>query len=157
MAEFTHLNASGLPQMVNVTEKAATQRAAKATAVVHLHADCFEVLKAGKLEKGYALPVAQVAGILAAKNTAQLIPLCHPIALTGADLSFTLDDTAHTVTIESCVHCKGETGVEMEALSAVTAAALTLYDMCKALQKDIVITDIRLLSKTGGKADYTYG
>jgi len=94
---------------------------------------------------------------MAAKHTADWIPLCHPIALTGADLDFALDDAACTVTVSAEVQCKGVTGVEMEALCAVSAAALTIYDMCKAMQKDIVIGDIRLCSKTGGKADFHHG
>jgi cyclic pyranopterin phosphate synthase len=107
------------------------------------------------MKKGDVLSVAQVAGIMAAKKNAELIPMCHPIALTGVDISFELDRAQHTIDIEATVRCKGETGVEMEALTAVSVTALTIYDMCKAVQKDIVIDRIRLLSKSGGKSgDY---
>ena len=107
-------------------------------------------LKAGSLPKGDVLAVAQVAGIMAAKRTHELIPMCHPLPLTGADIRFTLEPDA--VLIRSTVRCSGMTGVEMEALHAASVAALTIYDMCKAVQKDMEITDLHLLEKTGGKS-----
>ena len=148
--EFTHINAQGRAVMVDVTEKAPTDRTAIAEATVLCAPETIEAIRSGGVKKGDVLAVAQVAGIQAAKHTWELIPLCHPLALTGVDIAFELSETA--VHITSTVRCTGPTGVEMEALTAASAAALTVYDMCKALQKDMVITDIRLLEKTGGKS-----
>ena len=154
--EFTHLNKQGRAVMVDVTEKAPTDRTATAEARVLCAPETIEAIRSGGVKKGDVLAVAQVAGIQAAKHTWELIPLCHPLALTGVDIAFELTDTA--VHITAAVRCTGPTGVEMEALTAASAAALTVYDMCKALQKDMVITGIRLLEKTGGKSgDYRIG
>ena len=151
--DFTHFNDQGRARMVDVSEKAATLRTATAAGAVKMLPATVEAIRTGGVPKGDVLAVAQVAGIMAAKRTSELIPMCHPLALTGVDVRFTL--AADAVEIEATVKCKGETGVEMEALSAVSAAALTVYDMCKALQKDMEITDIRLMEKTGGKSgDY---
>ena len=151
--EFTHLNDQGRAVMVDVSEKAPTCRTAAAEATVLCAPETVDAIRSGGLKKGDVLAVAQVAGIQAAKHTWELIPLCHPLALTGVDIAFELTETA--VKIRAAVRCTGPTGVEMEALTAASAAALTVYDMCKALQKDMVITDIRLLKKTGGKSgDY---
>ena len=151
--EFTHLNGQGRARMVDVSEKADTFRTARAAGRVELRRETAEAIRAGGVPKGDVLAVAQVAGIMAAKHTADAIPMCHPLALSGADIRFTLTENA--VEIEAEVKCRGGTGVEMEALHAVTVAALTVYDMCKALQKDMTVTDIRLLDKTGGKSgDY---
>ncbi len=153
--EFTHFNENGLSKMVDVTDKDITFRVAKATAFVNMNNTTLDKVKAGTISKGNVLAVAQVAGIMAAKNTSNSIPMCHPISLTGADLEFELQDKG--IKIFSTVKCKGETGVEMEALNAVTTAALTIYDMCKAIQKDIVISDVHLVSKSGGKSgDYHF-
>jgi len=152
MAELTHFNESGFARMVDVSEKALTQREASARAVVILNAETYHLVQAGKMKKGDVLAVAQVAGIMAAKRTSDLIPMCHPIALTAADIDFVPSDTEHTITITATVRCKGETGVEMEALTAASTAALTIYDMCKAVQRDIAIEGIRLLHKSGGKS-----
>ena len=148
--EFTHLNTQGRAVMVDVTEKTPTNRAAVAEATVLCAPETIEAIRSGGVKKGDVLAVAQVAGIQAAKHTWELIPLCHPLALTGVDIAFELTDAAVHITAE--VRCTGPTGVEMEALTAASAAALTVYDMCKALQKDMVITDVRLLEKTGGKS-----
>ena len=148
--EFTHLNPQGRAVMVDVTEKAPTHRTAVAEGFVRCAPETLEAIRSGCVKKGDVLAVAQVAGIQAAKRTWELIPLCHPLPLTGVDLAFELTDAA--VHIMASVRCTGPTGVEMEALSAVTAAALTVYDMCKALQKDMEITGVRLLEKTGGKS-----
>ena len=148
--EFTHLNPQGRAVMVDVTEKAPTHRTAVAEGFVRCAPETLEAIRSGGVKKGDVLAVAQVAGIQAAKRTWELIPLCHPLPLTGVDLAFELTDAA--VHITASVRCTGPTGVEMEALSAVTAAALTVYDMCKALQKDMEITGVRLLEKTGGKS-----
>lgn len=155
MAELTHFNDQGRAKMVDVSDKEITQRTAVACGTVLLNGETFALVEAGRIKKGDVLSVSQVAGIMAAKKNSDLIPMCHPIALTGVDISFILDRDKHTVDITATVRCKGETGVEMEALTAVSVAALTIYDMCKAVQKDIVIDNIRLLSKSGGKSgDY---
>ena len=153
--DFTHLNAQGRARMVDVSEKPPTLREAVAAGRVKMLPSTVEAIRTGGTPKGDVLAVAQVAGILAAKRTWELIPMCHPIALTGVDVRFAL--TEDSVEIRAAVRCKGETGVEMEALTAVSAAALTVYDMCKALQKDIEITDIRLLRKSGGKIGDFFG
>ena len=150
--ELTHFNADGRARMVDVSEKPATLREAVAGAIVRLNPGTFALVRDGKMKKGDVLAVAQVAGIMAAKKNAELIPMCHPIALTGVDLSFALDETDRTIAIRAAVRCKGETGVEMEALTAASVAALTIYDMCKAVQRDIEIDRVRLLKKSGGKS-----
>ncbi len=148
--EFTHFNEQGLSKMVDVTDKKITYRSAVATAFVRMNDETLSKVKAGSLSKGNVLAVAQVAGIMAAKNTSNAIPMCHPIAIKSADINFHFEDSG--IRIEAVVKCKGETGVEMEALHSVSVTALTIYDMCKAVQKDIEITDIHLVSKTGGKS-----
>lgn len=148
--EFTHFNEQGLSKMVDVTDKNITYRTAVATAFVRMNEETLSKVKEGSMSKGNVLAVAQVAGIMAAKNTSNAIPMCHLIAIKSADINFGFEETG--IRITSTVKCKGETGVEMEALHAVGVSALTIYDMCKAVQKDIVITDIHLVSKTGGKS-----
>lgn len=151
--EFTHFNQEGRARMVDVSEKPESFRTAVAAGTVKMAASTVAAIRSGGVSKGDVLAVAQVAAIQAAKRTWELIPLCHPLGLSGIDVSFSLGEEA--VEILAQVKCKGETGVEMEALTAVSAAALTIYDMCKALQKDMEITNIRLLRKTGGKSgDY---
>lgn len=153
--DFTHFDARGSARMVDVGEKPKTQRTAIAAGRVRVNADTFALIRTGGVKKGDVLTVAQVAGIMAAKRTPDIIPMCHPIAITGVELSLSLNEVALAVDIEATVSCTGETGVEMEALTAVSAAALTVYDMCKAVQRDIVIEDIRLLRKSGGQSgDY---
>ena len=152
MAELTHFNGEGRAKMVDVSEKQATLREAVAGGTVHVNAETFGLISRGEVAKGDVLAVAQVAGIMAAKRTSGLIPMCHPIAITGVDVSFAPDEKRNAIDITATVRCKGETGVEMEALTAVATAALTIYDMCKAAQKDIEISNIRLLRKTGGKS-----
>ena len=155
MSKLTHFNEDGRARMVDVSEKDITVREATAGGKVIVNEETFSLIQHGKMKKGDVLAVAQVAGIMAAKRTTETIPMCHPIMITGVDISFSLDETAKTIEIKATVRCKGETGVEMEALNAVTAAALTIYDMCKAVQKDIEISNIRLLKKSGGKSgDY---
>lgn len=150
--EFTHFNDEGRARMVDVSAKGQTLRTARAKATVYLDAGTYRMVAEGKMKKGDVLAVAQIAGITAAKRTFENIPLCHPVALTGADISFALDGERHTVDIFATAKCKGETGVEMEALSAAATAALTVYDMCKAVQRDIVIGGIMLLEKDGGES-----
>lgn len=155
MAKLTHFNEQGRAKMVDVTEKAVTHRTAVAAGEVHLSPDTMAHIRAGTMKKGDVLAVAQVAGIQAAKHNWELIPMCHPLPLTGIDITFHLSDEPCMVEIQATVTCTGVTGVEMEALTAVSVAALTIYDMCKAVQKDMKITNIRLLRKSGGKSgDY---
>jgi len=152
LGEFTHFNHDGRAKMVNVGEKPVTLRTAVARGTVRLNAQTFAMVRDGGTKKGDVLAVAQVGGIMAAKRTPELIPMCHPIMITGVDISFALKEDEGEIDITATVSCSGNTGVEMEALTAVSAAALTIYDMCKAVQRDIVICDIRLISKTGGKS-----
>ena len=147
--ELTHINEQGRACMVDVTQKDVTFRQAEAEGRVRVNSETLALIRTGGTPKGDVLAVAQVAGILAAKRTHELIPMCHPLRLTAVDIAFTLEEEA--VHIRSKAKCKGETGVEMEALTAVSAAALTIYDMCKAVQRDMEITEIRLCRKSGGK------
>lgn len=155
MPEFSHFNDQGRARMVDVTEKAPTFRRAAAAGEVRVSKETLDAIREGKLKKGDVLAVAQVAGIQAAKHNWELIPMCHPLPLTGIDITFRLSDEPCMVEIQAAITCTGVTGVEMEALTAVSVAALTVYDMCKAVQKDMEITNIRLLEKSGGKSgDY---
>lgn len=148
--DFTHFNEQGRARMVDVGEKAPTRRVATAAARVLVNRETFSLIRSGGMKKGDVLTVAQVAGVMGAKRTPELIPMCHPILMDGIDLNLRLDEERCAVEIEATVSCDGRTGVEMEALTAVSTAALTVYDMCKAVQKDMVIADIRLLKKSGG-------
>ena len=150
MEDFTHFNDQGRARMVNVGEKAPTRRTAAAGARVLVNRTTFSLIRSGGMKKGDVLAAAQIAGIMGAKRTWELIPMCHPVQVNGIDLTLTLDEARCSVEIRAEVSCDGRTGVEMEALTAASTAALTVYDMCKAVQRDIVITDIRLLEKTGG-------
>lgn len=148
--DFTHFNHQGRAKMVDVGEKSVTRRTATAQARVQVNPATFELIKTGGMKKGDVLTVAQIAGVMGVKRTPDLIPMCHPILVDGVDLSLSLDEGKHEVLIRASVSCDGRTGVEMEALTAASVAALTVYDMCKAVQKDMVIREIRLLEKTGG-------
>lgn len=150
MSDFTHFNDQGRAKMVNVGEKPITQRVAVAAGRVLVNEHTFSLIRSGGMKKGDVLTVAQIAGVMGAKRTPDLIPMCHIVQVEGIDLELHLDEERHSVEITASVCCDGRTGVEMEALTAVSTAALTMYDMCKAVQKDMTITDIRLLSKTGG-------
>lgn len=150
--EFTHFNESGRAQMVDVSDKHATYRRAVAMARISMTAETLRLIQAGAIGKGDVLAVAQVAGVQAAKRTWELIPMCHPIPLTGVDIAFTIEQSPPAIVVEATVSTSYVTGVEMEALTAATAAALTIYDMCKAVQKDMVIGDVLLVEKTGGKS-----
>ena len=155
MGDLTHFNEQGRARMVDVTEKAVTHRTAIAAGEIHVSSETMAHIKNGTMKKGDVLAVAQVAGIQAAKHNWELIPMCHPLPLTGIDIAFHLSDAPCMVEIQATVTCTGVTGVEMEALTAVSVASLTIYDMCKAVQKDMHITNIRLLRKSGGKSgDY---
>jgi len=148
--DFTHFDDRGKARMVNVGDKPVTHRTARAGARVLVNEDTFALIASGGMKKGDVLTVAQLAGIMGAKRTPDLIPLCHPVAISGMEVKLTLNEAACAVDIEASVTCDGQTGVEMEALTAASVAALTVYDMCKAVQKDMRITDLRLLDKTGG-------
>ncbi len=150
MQDFTHFNEQGRAKMVDVGEKDPSCRKAIAGARVLVSPETFGRIRSGGMKKGDVLTVAQIAGIMGAKRTSELIPMCHPIQINGIDMELSLNEERYSVEITATVSCAGRTGVEMEALTAVSTAALTVYDMCKAVQKDIVITDIRLLEKTGG-------
>lgn len=152
MGELTHFNKQGRARMVDVTEKAVTHRRAVAAGEIHVSPETMAHIKNGTMKKGDVLAVAQVAGIQAAKHCWELIPMCHPVPLTGVDIRFSLSEDPCRVEILAEVSCTGPTGVEMEALTAVSAAALTVYDMCKALQRDMRIEHIRLLAKSGGRS-----
>lgn len=152
--ELTHFNEQGRARMVDITDKEATSRAAVAVTTVKMQPETLARIKAGQIDKGDVLAVAQVAAVMAAKKTSDWIPMCHPLSLTGVNIVFS-DNGADELYIEGMVKTSGKTGVEMEALTAVSAAALTVYDMCKALQKDMQIGPTQLISKTGGKSgDY---
>ncbi|XMB67102.1 cyclic pyranopterin monophosphate synthase MoaC [Mycoplasmatota bacterium zrk1] len=147
---LTHFNKDGRAKMVNVSDKASTSRNAIASGKIYMRKETLELIKSGGHKKGDVLAVAQVAGVMGTKKTSDIIPMCHPIMISGVDISFSLGDDF--VEIISSVSCNGQTGVEMEALSAVSVSALTIYDMCKAVDKDMKITDICLLEKSGGKS-----
>lgn len=152
MTKLTHLDDGGAARMVDVGDKAPSRREAIAAGRVTMTPQALTLLAAGSLAKGDALAVARVAGIQAAKRCSELIPLCHPLMLSAVDVSFTLDEPSSSVLIEARCRVSGQTGVEMEALTAVSVAALTIYDMCKAVDRHMVIGDICLLGKTGGKS-----
>ena len=150
MSDFTHFNDQGRAKMVDVGEKPVTRRTAVAAGRVLASDHTFDLIKSGGMKKGDVLTVAQIAGVMGAKRTPDIIPMCHPILMDGINLELSLDEARKSVEIKATVSCDGRTGVEMEALTAVSTAALTVYDMCKAVQKDMVITDVRLVSKTDG-------
>ncbi|WP_300396370.1 cyclic pyranopterin monophosphate synthase MoaC [uncultured Sphingobium sp.] len=150
MSGLTHLDADGSARMVDVSAKAVTAREAVAAGRIDMSDEAARAIAEGLVKKGDVLAVARVAGIMAAKKTADLIPLCHPIALSAVTVDFTLDD--HGVTVKATARTAGQTGVEMEALTAASVALLTIYDMAKALDKAMVILDVRLIAKTGGKS-----
>ncbi len=150
MKDFTHFDEHGYAKMVDVGDKTPTKRQATASAKVIVNKSTFEMIKTGGNKKGDVLFVSQMAGIMGAKHTATLIPMCHNIIINGVNVEVVLNEQEQRVDISATVKCDGKTGVEMEAMTAVSVAALTVYDMCKAVQRDIVITDVRLESKSGG-------
>jgi cyclic pyranopterin phosphate synthase len=149
---LTHLDEEGRAQMVDVSKKPLTERTAVATGTVYMKPETLRLIKDKRISKGDVFNVARIAGIMAAKKTSDLIPLCHPLNITSVNIDFETDDEKGKVDIKSVVKIIGQTGVEMEALVATTAAALTIYDMCKAVDKEMVISDIMLLEKKGGKS-----
>lgn len=148
--EFTHFNEKGRAHMVNVSEKDETKRVAIARGLIKIKKETVDLIKDGLIKKGDVLSVAQIGGIMGVKKTSDLIPMCHNIFITGSDINFNIGE--EEIEIEATVSTVGKTGVEMEALTAVTTAALTIYDMCKAVDKDMVIENVRLIKKTGGKS-----
>jgi cyclic pyranopterin phosphate synthase len=154
MNEFSHMDEAGQARMVDVGGKAATRRTACAAARVVMAPETLRLLQEKALPKGDVLAVARVAGIMAAKETSRLIPMCHPLNIEHVAIDFLLDEEGHAVDIKAIVSLFGKTGVEMEALTAASVAALTIYDMCKAVDKSMVIEGVRVLEKTGGKVDF---
>ncbi|ACA89040.1 MULTISPECIES: cyclic pyranopterin monophosphate synthase MoaC [Shewanella] len=152
--EFTHINADGNAHMVDVTEKAVTEREARAEAFIEMAPATLEMIMSGSHHKGDVFATARIAGIQAAKKTSDLIPLCHPLMLTKVEVELEAQPEHSRVRITSLCKLSGKTGVEMEALTAASVAALTIYDMCKAVQKDMVISQTRLLEKRGGKSGH---
>jgi cyclic pyranopterin monophosphate synthase len=155
MSKLTHLDETGAARMVDVSEKSATAREAVAEAVIVLSREAFEAALSGEAKKGDVLAAARIAGVMAAKKTSDLIPLCHPIPLSKASIDFETDKARHAIHVIATAKTTAQTGVEMEALTAASIAALTIYDMVKAVDRGAVIESVRLLSKSGGKSgDY---
>ncbi|MBU4440213.1 MAG: cyclic pyranopterin monophosphate synthase MoaC [Acetobacterium sp.] len=150
--EFTHFNEAGRSKMVDVTEKKSTERVAIAKGSIAMKKETLQKVIDGQMKKGDVLGVAQIAGIMGVKRTADLIPMCHNIFISGSDINFQIDEENSRILIEATVKNTGQTGVEMEALTAVSVAALTIYDMCKAVDKEMTIENIYLAKKTGGKS-----
>jgi cyclic pyranopterin phosphate synthase len=152
MPSFTHIDEKGSVRMVDVTEKEPTDRRAVAQGIISMNPSTFRMIKNRKVKKGNVIETARIAGIMAAKKTSDLIPMCHPLNLTHVAVDFYPDESSSSIRIESSVKIFSQTGVEMEALTAVSVAALTIYDMCKSYDREIVISNIRLLEKEGGKS-----
>lgn len=152
MSEFTHFDESGRARMVDVSEKDVTLRIAKACATITMKSETFKKILDKDIKKGDVLGTAQIAGIMAAKKTPGLIPMCHPLNINSVEIDFEPDENNSAIMITAVVRVNGKTGVEMEALTAVSVAALTIYDMCKAVDKGMTISEIKLLEKSGGKS-----
>jgi cyclic pyranopterin monophosphate synthase len=154
MTDFTHLDEKGRVRMVDVSEKPGTLRSAVARGKVFMSPETFEKIKDRTVKKGNVLETARIAGVMAAKKTADLIPMCHPLNITHASVDFFPEENLHAIRIEAVVRLTGQTGVEMEALTAVSVAALTIYDMCKSYDRGMTISDIQLVEKSGGKSGH---
>lgn len=152
MKKLTHIDKYGKATMVDVGEKPATRREAVATGSISMRKETLKLVTNSKIAKGNVLETARLAGIMAAKKTHELIPLCHPLNITSVSVDFGVDEKKNMIRLEAKVGCTGQTGVEMEALTAVSVAALTIYDMCKAVDKGMIISDIMLMEKRGGKS-----
>ena len=152
MSDFSHFDEAGNARMVDVSDKAETERVATAQGRIVMKPETLTLIRTGGVKKGDVLQVARLAGIMAAKRTSELIPLCHPLPLTSIAVDLVADDTANAIDITATIKLKGRTGVEMEALTAVSVAALTVYDMCKAVDRGMIIKDVRLIQKSGGKS-----
>lgn len=151
---FTHFNDEGRAKMVDVGEKMDTDRVAIASCFIEMKKETLNAIVDGKIKKGDVLSVAQVGGIMASKKTSDIIPMCHNIFLTGCNIEFEIDRTLNRINITAEVKTRGKTGVEMEALNAASVTALTIYDMCKAMDREMIIGDIKLLEKKGGKSGH---
>lgn len=151
-SDLTHFNSSGKAHMVNVGEKSLTQRKAIAAGYIQMQASTLQLIQQGDHKKGDVLGIARLAGIMATKRTSDLIPLCHPLSLTHVSVEFDIDEDSHRVNCEVTAQTNGQTGVEMEALTGVQVALLTIYDMCKAVDRGMLIGDVCLLHKSGGKS-----
>jgi cyclic pyranopterin phosphate synthase len=154
MSKLTHLDAAGNAHMVDVSAKDVTSRTATAKAVVEMKPETLALIREGKAKKGDVLATARIAGIMAAKRTHELIPLCHPLMISKISVDFAPDDAGSLIEVTATVKVEGKTGVEMEALTACSVACLTLYDMCKAVDRGMKITDVRLVEKSGGKSGH---
>jgi len=152
MSKLTHFNKAGEAHMVDVGDKANTQRVAVAEGVIRMEAETLSLIVDGSSGKGDVLGVARVSGIMAAKKTSELVPLCHPLAISKVAVDFEIQNEHNAVACRATVHTNGQTGVEMEALTAVQIALLTVYDMCKAVDRGMTITDVKLMKKSGGKS-----
>lgn len=152
MPTMTHLDEEGRVRMVDVSEKSATAREAVAQGVITMRPETFDLISEQKAKKGNVLETARIAGIMAAKRTAELIPMCHPLSITFVQIDFSPNSDTHSIRIEAVVRVVGQTGVEMEALTAVSIAALTIYDMCKSYDRGMTISDVYLIKKSGGKS-----
>jgi cyclic pyranopterin monophosphate synthase len=152
MAKLSHLDEQGRARMVDVSDKEVTSRIAVARGTIRMNANTLALIREGKVEKGDVFSVARVAGIMAAKKTSELIPMCHPLNLTSVEIELTAAEKPPRVDIQAAVRVSGKTGVEMEAMTAVAAAGLTIYDMCKAVDHEMTIGEIRLIQKSGGKS-----
>jgi cyclic pyranopterin phosphate synthase len=152
MAQLSHLDEKGRARMVDVSEKEVTSRIAVARGTIHMRPETLELIRQGKVEKGDVFSVARVAGIMAAKKTPELIPMCHPLNITSVQITLIPESTPARVDIEASVRVSGKTGVEMEAMTAVAVAGLTIYDMCKAVDREMALGEIRLVEKSGGKS-----
>ena len=152
MDKLSHLDDQGRARMVDVSDKDITSRIAVARGTIHMRAETLALIRANKIEKGDVFSVARVAGIMAAKRTSELIPMCHPLSITSVEIDLTLAENPARVEIEASVRVSGKTGVEMEAMAAVAVAGLTIYDMCKAVDREMSIGEIRLVKKSGGKS-----
>ena len=150
--KLTHFDEKGKARMVDLTRKAVTSREALASGSISMKSDTLKLIKQGRVEKGDVLGVARIAGIMAAKKTPELIPMCHPLNIASVSIDFTIDTAKNKINIKTTVKVTGQTGIEMEALTAASVAALTIYDMCKAVDKEMVIGEIMLLKKSGGKS-----
>ena len=154
MSRLTHLDAAGNAHMVDVSDKDVTHRVASARAVVHMQPETLSLILTGKAKKGDVLATARIAGIMAAKKTHDLIPLCHPLMISKVSVDFAPDTSSSLIEVTATVKVEGKTGVEMEALTACSIACLTLYDMCKAVDRGMKITDLRVVEKSGGKSGH---
>jgi cyclic pyranopterin monophosphate synthase len=154
MNDFTHIDEKGRVRMVDVSDKPGTLRTAVARGKIFMSPETFEKIKDRTVKKGNVLETARIAGVMAAKKTADLIPMCHPLNITHASVDFFPEESLHAIRIEAVVRLTGQTGVEMEALTAVSVAALTIYDMCKSYDRGMTISDIQLVEKSGGKSGH---